>query len=341
MNTIDELNREILALKEQFATNQQESNENLSDKIYAQLKSILPVSNEANLDDITSHINNLINENNLFKEKELSLTKDLENIKRQCEELLSEKPGEEIILLQTQCTQLDTANQAWQQFYDNQLNFLRNQFKDYLDLEKDTNFDQIIRKIATELSLGNSAVATTNNGIHLSPQSSTDSQQIESLQEEIESLENQLQESRSSIDLLKNNLQTITKENEQLKQQNHEIDEKYNQLLHSQIRVINPVQSSNNDEIDQLQEHISALTTRCTQLDQANHAWQEFHQNQLLPFREKLQESMPIDSNSSLEQIAQDILDQFGKIFLFSLIRILEIYSFRFSAKSITNLSIK
>ena len=76
LNTIDELNREILALKEQFSTNHQESNGNYPDEtdhIYAQLKAILPVSNEANSDDIISHINTLINENNSFK--------DLENVK--------------------------------------------------------------------------------------------------------------------------------------------------------------------------------------------------------------------------------------------------------------------
>ena len=203
---------------------------------------------------------------------------------------------------------MNTANQAWQQFFDNQLNFLRDQFKDYLDLDKDTNFDQIIRKIATELEKQNQP----SSDAHLSPQSSTDSEQIESLQEEIESLVNQLQ--------------TIKKESEQLKQQNRETEEKYNQLLHSQLHVVNPVQSSNNDEIDQLQAHLSLLTTRCTQLDQANHAWQEFHQNQLVPFREKLQESLPIDSDASLEQIAQDILDQFGKFVFFPVIQILEIF---------------
>ncbi len=183
----------------------------------------------------------------------------------------------------------------------------------------------------------------TNNGIHLSPQSSTsssDSQPIESLQEEVESLENQLRDNRSSIDLLKNNLQLITQENEQLKQQNHEIEERYDRLM-KEIHVLTPVQSTHTDETEQLQAHISLLTTRCSQLDQANHAWEEFHRNQLESFREKLQDLIPIDSNSSLEQIAQEILDQSSKILLFFSHLNLSKYAFRFSKKTITNLSIK
>ncbi len=93
LNTIDELNRELLALKEQFALNHQQpdvqtidspSESSSSDElnhIYEQLRHVLPISNEATLDDIISHINNLIKENNLFKQKEID------------QQLLFEKPG--------------------------------------------------------------------------------------------------------------------------------------------------------------------------------------------------------------------------------------------------------
>jgi hypothetical protein len=57
------------------------------------------------------------------------------------------------------------------------------------------------------------------------------------------------------------------------------------------------------------------LTTRCAQLDEANRAWQQFHQNQLEIFREKLKDLISIDPNSSLEQIAEKLLHQSGKIF--------------------------
>ncbi len=129
LNTIDELNREILALKEQFVINHQEShlqtNGNLSEsspsnEINQELPNVISISNEDNMKE-----------------------NDLEHVNQQLQE--------ENLVLQNQCTQFDNANRAWQQFYDNQLNFLKNQFKDYLDFDKDLNFDQIIRTIATEL----------------------------------------------------------------------------------------------------------------------------------------------------------------------------------------------
>jgi len=54
------------------------------------------------------------------------------------------------------------------------------------------------------------------------------------------------------------------------------------------------------------------LTTQSTQLDEDNRAWQQFHQNQLEIFREKLQNWISLDTNSTLEQIAQQILNQLG-----------------------------
>jgi hypothetical protein len=64
---------------------------------------------------------------------------------------LDEQLKQDYILLQNQCTQLDNANQAWQQFYANQMDLLKNKFKDYLDFGDDSNFDHIIQMIATEL----------------------------------------------------------------------------------------------------------------------------------------------------------------------------------------------
>jgi predicted RNase H-like nuclease (RuvC/YqgF family) len=50
------------------------------------------------------------------------------------------------------------------------------------------------------------------------------------------------------------------------------------------------------------------LTTQCAQLDEANRAWQQFHQTQLDSFRNKLQNSLPIDNSLSLDDIAQHIV---------------------------------
>ncbi len=80
------------------------------------------------------------------------------------------------------------------------------------------------------------------------------------------------------------------------------------------IHTITPVQSSNTHEIHQLQTNLTLLTTQCSQLDEANRTWQQFHQNQLELFREKFQNWISLDTtNSTLEQIVQKILNQFGR----------------------------
>ena len=53
--------------------------------------------------------------------------------------------------MQSQCEQLDTANQAWQQFYDNQLNLIRDQLKDHVEFDPKSDFTQMIQTIASQL----------------------------------------------------------------------------------------------------------------------------------------------------------------------------------------------
>jgi len=63
---------------------------------------------------------------------------------------LDDQIKQDYILLQNQCTQLDQANRAWQLFYENQIDLIRNQFKDYLDFDKNLDFNQIIQIIVSE-----------------------------------------------------------------------------------------------------------------------------------------------------------------------------------------------
>lgn len=148
-----------------------------------QFRKLLPVSPDATLDEILSSIHNFLQDNNTLKEREVSLIQNLEgvnqqliNIYQQCEQLqeynqqlLSAKDGlfveiqddqkfdsidldqENYLFLQSQCTQLDTANRAWQQFYDNQLNLIRDQLKDYVEFDPKSDFTQMIQTIASQL----------------------------------------------------------------------------------------------------------------------------------------------------------------------------------------------
>ena len=59
---------------------------------------------------------------------------------------------------------------------------------------------------------------------------------------------------------------------------------------------------------------LSTSSTRCSQLQEANRAWQQFHQNQVELFRSKLQDSISLDDNFNLEQIAQQILIHLNRL---------------------------
>ncbi len=66
----------------------------------------------------------------------------------------------------------------------------------------------------------------------------------------------------------------------------------------------------NVEEVQQLRENVAALTAQCAQLDEANRAWQLYQQTQVDNFRSKLHDCLSIDNNASLDEIAQQIVDQ-------------------------------
>ncbi len=67
--------------------------------------------------------------------------------------MLSSLDDRDLALLQSQCTQLDNANRAWQTFYDNQIDLLKTKFEDYIQFDDNISFEQIIELIVTELGM--------------------------------------------------------------------------------------------------------------------------------------------------------------------------------------------
>ncbi len=67
------------------------------------------------------------------------------------------------------------------------------------------------------------------------------------------------------------------------------------------------------DEVRELRENFALLTFQYGQLNEANRAWQEFHQTQLDNFRSKVQDCIQTDVDVSFDQIAQQIVDQITK----------------------------
>jgi len=76
----------------------------------------------------------------------------------------------------------------------------------------------------------------------------------------------------------------------------------------------NDIKRSDNDIENELQQNLEVLTSQCAQLNEANRAWQQFHQAQLENFRNKLQNSLPIENTFSFDQIAQLISDHIHQL---------------------------
>ncbi|CAF1529407.1 unnamed protein product, partial [Rotaria sordida] len=84
------------------------------------------------------------------------------------------------------------------------------------------------------------------------------------------------------------------------------------------LNIIPHVQSSNvieeNEEIQQLKNNLATLTIQCTELDEANRAWQQYYQNQIELFHDKLQDWIPLDMNLTLEQIIHQIISYLNQL---------------------------
>ena len=50
------------------------------------------------------------------------------------------------------------------------------------------------------------------------------------------------------------------------------------------------------------------LTAQCARLDEANHAWQQYHQDEFDSFRDKLRKNLPVNSSQSLGDAADAIV---------------------------------
>jgi exonuclease VII small subunit len=76
------------------------------------------------------------------------------------------------------------------------------------------------------------------------------------------------------------------------------------------VQSASPLINEHEQELQQLRESVALLTNQCAQLNEANRAWLQYQQTQLDNFREKIQDYLPMEENSSLEHAAQQIVDQ-------------------------------
>jgi exonuclease VII small subunit len=79
------------------------------------------------------------------------------------------------------------------------------------------------------------------------------------------------------------------------------------------VQSASPIINEHEQELQQLRHSVALLTNQCTQLDEANRAWQLYQQTQLDNFRNTIQNYLPIDETSSLDLVAQQIVNQITK----------------------------
>jgi exonuclease VII small subunit len=79
------------------------------------------------------------------------------------------------------------------------------------------------------------------------------------------------------------------------------------------VQSASPVINEHEQELQELRQNVTALTNQCAQLDEANRAWQQYQLIQLDNFRNTIQNYLPIDDDLSLEQAAQQIINQIIK----------------------------
>ncbi|CAF4573482.1 unnamed protein product, partial [Rotaria magnacalcarata] len=73
------------------------------------------------------------------------------------------------------------------------------------------------------------------------------------------------------------------------------------------------VSGAEDEELGQLRETVALLTAQCAQLDEANRAWQQYHQTQVQDFRSKLGDYLSLNENISLDYAAELIIEQISK----------------------------
>lgn len=148
MNTVNELNQELLAMKEQYeqlseekqilsdqleyqsVINKKEVEKTQVEKVESDLNDVenvhhaleklrnsLPISNNASFEEMITFINNLTDENVILKEKEVKLAKDLEEINEQYEKIAEH--NKELFFKQQVFDEYAKSNDSWLINYEN------------------------------------------------------------------------------------------------------------------------------------------------------------------------------------------------------------------------------
>jgi chromosome segregation ATPase len=81
--------------------------------------------------------------------------------------------------------------------------------------------------------------------------------------------------------------------------------------------AIHNIDHARDEEMRQLRADLAAASTHCSQLEEANRAWQQYQHDQVEAFRQRLQPEVPAldqTENASLDSMAQQILNQLNEL---------------------------
>ncbi|CAF5046650.1 unnamed protein product, partial [Rotaria magnacalcarata] len=305
VNAIDELNKELNSMKEQ----------------YEQANSKFPhLDNDAlNVSCSVLKIEPSDLPQKSFQEIPLQSSAPLDN--QESEEIRQLR--QTLVLL---TSQLDETNRAWQQYQQTQLNILRNQFQHCLSIDFDNSFDDIAQQIADQV---------TREREEFNEKCQTLEKQNEDLRSEFtnnmesirESYVNTVNELNQELLVMKKQCgecdiqnQLLTDELEKRPVRNNEesvepnIEKVSLNVLKQPFEEV-PIHMSGAEdaELGQLRETVALLTAQCAQLDEANRAWQQYHQTQVQDFRSKLRDYFSLNENISLDYAAELIIEQISK----------------------------
>ncbi|CAF4949422.1 unnamed protein product, partial [Rotaria sp. Silwood1] len=313
MNTINELNEQLLVMKdrcEELAAEKQFLSIELE-------KRCVEIDREHSKQTIEKVPSNILRQP--FKEVPIHTTGvNVEDERKELEQL-----RESVTLLTSQCAQLDEANRAWQQYHQTQLNSFRNILHHHLPIDERFTLDQAAEHILHQVTKEREnftqryqALEKVNDDVRL--ESATNLETIkESYINTIDELNKELLTMKEQCEILMAEKQALSNELGK-KSVEFNIEQKKKIIESEPIDLLQeiPLQTSSsnfeqeNEELQQLRENFAILTSEYAQSNEANRAWQEFHQSQVDNFRSQIQDFIQIDNDLSFEHVAQKIIDQ-------------------------------
>ncbi|CAF0778122.1 unnamed protein product [Rotaria sordida] len=314
INTIDELNQELLVMKKQCEDLDAEK-QVLSNELEKQSVEVDQNYPKQTTEKVSS---------NILRQPFEEIPTHMSGVTAEEERKDLEQLQETVAFLTTQCAQLDEANRAWQQYQEAQLQNFRSKLHDYFSIDENTSFDMIAQQIVEQISkeredFNERYQAIEKADVLLHPELTNNFESVEEsyrntineLNQELLAVKTQCEHLDAEKQLLSNELEKRSAQvnQEQIERSTEKVSLNLMKQPFEEVPIHTSVVDEQN-ELEQLREAVTFLTAQCAQLDEANRAWQQYQQTQLHVFLSKLHDYLPIEESTSFDEIAQHIVNQ-------------------------------